>query len=236
MTTQEGINEVRRATSDTATATARQKRTDSIIVDKLNVAMREFLRRTKAIKTEATLTLVAETATVTVPSDFICLDPDDIVGGYGGVILNSNPLKHTSIGLLDGLESGWRSASSGIPGKWAFKDMNTILFHQKPDATAAAYTCLLRHVKAATALSSGSLGASLLDGVYGLIPYHHLLPYHAIAICAKEDGVQEVGDRFTALWEAGMEKAEKDIKALFSTRGGFRADPSFVAQQSRPPC
>lgn len=236
MTTQNAIDEVRQATADTSTDPARQKRSNAVIVTGLNLAQKKFARATKVIKTEDTSqVLTASTATLALPSNFICFDPKDIIGSQGGVLLNSQALEYTTVGALDKYDQGWRAAGTGIPEKFAFKDLDTLVFHPKPNATAAAYTLILRYVKKPTDLSASDLTATILNGILALVDYHLLIPYYAISMFAKIDGNSALADRYLAMWAAGVEEAKQELGDIVSIRGGLRAEPRWTAGFGRPP-
>lgn len=236
MTVADAINECRRALQDTSSDTTLQRRTDAMFVEKLNAASRHFVVETACLKKEdATLTLTEDSQTRTLPTDFLAFDPQDIVGGKGGVILDYEALSYVTVGYLDAHTSGWREASSDTPSKWAIKDLETLVFDCPASATAAAYNLVIRYVMAPTALSASDTTVVLLEDIPALLHYHILLSYYAIKECAKEDGDNALSDRFQAIWDKGLETAKRQLGSMIFMRGELRADSEWTAGWVRPP-
>lgn len=235
MTIAEAISFLRGELKDTSSDTARQRRIDSVFANKLNIAQKLFCRFTKALRGESTLTLTEDDDEADVPSDFICFDPEDVVGEEGGIILNNVSMDYRTTGWLDKHESGWRGADSATPNNWHLKDLATIRFNCPLSATAAAYTAIIRYIRGVTALSTDDTSAELLEGIDALVDYHYTILYWVLARCKGEDGDGTGHDKFFAMWKSGLEEAKGDLKMEKAMRGALQMDPRYTAQIPRPP-
>lgn len=235
MTGQQALDTIRQAMGDTDTDTARQRRSDTVLITKLNIKQSQFVRATKCLKKEDSLTLTAAAETANVPSDFLCLDPFDMVGDKGILILNDVSLKHRPTGWLDCHESGWRSASAAVPDKWHMYSLGAVRFNCPLSATAAAYTCLMRYVYAPTDFTAATLSSEMVNAVAAVKDFHMAIVWDVICECKKEDGLLPEADRYQALYMAETERAKGELGKMLESGLNLQPDPQWTAGWQQPP-
>ncbi len=130
---------------------------------------------------------------IRLPSDFVALDE-------GGVLYNDEPLKQTSLAVLDEFGGkNWRD-TTGTPTRF-YKRSDYLGFYPKP---TAGDTIKYYGIERATTLSAAVVP---LSDDYRTVAFRRHIRNYAIAMCWYSKGEDSKGDRWMAKFNKGLYEA-----------------------------
>ena len=234
------VDQARQALKDTSPDSTKQKRSDAIYLSNLNSGMNDFVELTKCLVKQITFTPIAEQEDYDTsdgfPADFLGLHPLEILDNRGGIIYNGTPLELFTIAQLDYQYPGWRSATSGLPDKFAIDNFSTLYLSVKPSsANVGSNYIKMRYIPTPTQFTTGNMATIYpFNDVPRLTSFNRAPLFYALSELFFIDGDEVKSKKYRELYEVDVEKANRYVTQSYPRKGGFKPSRSSSHSMRTP--
>jgi len=211
-------DEVRRLVRDVDTTN--QRWTDAVLNTRINLAEKEFVRKTRCIEKSEYTTTVVNISTYILPSNILSSRRISYaIIPLTGTTTNYRLMEYYTKEGLDVKYPFWENADASDPRRY-FYEQDRITIYPKPSSTYAGYQ-FLKHDYYALPDDMDEDTDIPFNNLGYLYSFHESIKWYVCYLCAIDSGDTVAQDRFGAAWKMAIDTAKNEMNDRPDRRGGF---------------
>lgn len=212
------ITIIREKVNDSDTVNSRWS--DAILIPNINEAELEFIRRTRAQKSQYYITTTTSAKEYTLPSDW--LNSNRV--SYAIIPLTSSTtnykkLEYWTMAGLDEKYSNWENGDLGSPTRYYYRGQSIGLY-PAPSTSYDGENYLKIDYNAKSSTMTGNTDIPYDDISY-LYPYHKAIVWYVCHLCMIDTGNLDLANYFMGLFEKMVQECKEEGNNMPDRAGGF---------------